>query len=141
MTGHPSSLPGAGGLSQPPVLWDPLVRITHWGVALVVVLNGLLVKPGGMAHLWAGWVALALLALRLIWGFVGPKPARFGTFLPDPVGAMRHLSGLLRGTRAKTPLTQSCRRADGLGAVGIACRGDRHRAGDDRWQDPDADGR
>lgn len=103
MTGHPSSLPGAGGLNQPPVLWDPLVRITHWGVALVVVLNGLLVKPGGLAHLWAGWVALALLALRLIWGFVGPKPARFGTFLPDPVGAMRHLSGLLRGRVQEYP--------------------------------------
>lgn len=86
MTGHPSSLPGAGGLSQPPVLWDPLVRITHWGVALVVVLNGLapfcrtrsapcgicLVccggrvqkhpshNPAGALMVWALWASLAV---------------------------------------------------------------------------------
>jgi cytochrome b len=46
---------------------------------------------------------MALLLLRLIWGVVGPREARFASFPPNPMAALRHLGGLLRGTAPQYP--------------------------------------
>lgn len=94
---------GAEAAPLPPDPWDPLVRISHWLIAGVVLVNGLLSKPGGNLHVWLGWVALGTLAVRLLWGFVGPSEARFSAFLPDPAGALRHLRDLLRGRPSEYP--------------------------------------
>lgn len=76
-------------------VWDPLVRITHWAVAMAVLANGLINKSGGTAHIWIGWGVLAILALRFAWGFFGPSEARFAAFLPNPRAALRHLRAVL----------------------------------------------
>lgn len=73
------------------VRWDPLVRITHWSIAAAIVINGLISEEGSAFHVWVGYAAGALLALRLLWGLVGPKPARFSSFPPSPAGAIRHV--------------------------------------------------
>ncbi len=86
-----------GGAASPPNPWDPVVRVTHWGIVLAVLLNGLVVEAGGTVHVWAGWICLALLVLRLLWGLIGPAPARFASFRPDPAAALGHLGGLFRG--------------------------------------------
>ena len=89
-------LPRAGQAAPLPV-WDPLSRLTHWGIAIVVLGNYALTKEGGSVHIALGWAGLALLALRLIWGLVGPMEARFSSFAPNPMAALRHLAGLSRG--------------------------------------------
>ncbi|UES48684.1 cytochrome b/b6 domain-containing protein [Roseibium aggregatum] len=86
------------GAQSPPELWDPLVRISHWLIAVAVIANGLLNKPGGTIHIWIGWGVLALLALRFVWGFLGPAEARFSAFPPDPRAAVSHLIDLVRGS-------------------------------------------
>jgi cytochrome b len=86
--------------------WDPLVRITHWAVAVAVLSNYLLNRAGGTWHVWIGWGLMAVLALRFAWGFVGPQEARFTSFLPNPFAALRHIGALLRklgGTRDAMP--------------------------------------
>lgn len=93
----PAAGRGKGGAIAPPDPWDPLIRLTHWGIALAVIANGLINKPGGTVHVWIGWVVMALLATRLAWGLVGPAEARFSAFPPDPRAAMSHLLDLLRG--------------------------------------------
>ncbi|MBN8183675.1 cytochrome b/b6 domain-containing protein [Roseibium aggregatum] len=85
------------GAQSPPELWDPLVRISHWLIAAAVIANGLLNKAGGTIHIWIGWGVLGLLALRFVWGFLGPAEARFSSFLPDPRAAVSHLFDLVRG--------------------------------------------
>ncbi len=90
-----------GGAVSPPDPWDPLVRISHWSVAAAVIFNGLILKPGGTAHIWIGWAVLALLALRFLWGLIGPAEARFTAFLPDPKAGIGHLFCLLRGERPR----------------------------------------
>ena len=57
-----------GDMSRP---WDPLVRISHWGIAAAVILNGLILEGGDQAHILVGYAALSLLAVRLVWGLVG----------------------------------------------------------------------
>jgi cytochrome b len=89
------------GAVAPPDLWDPLIRLTHWGVALGVLANAALTEAGGTAHVWVGWGVMGLLALRLVWGLVGPAEARFSAFPPAPRAALAHLGALLRG-RPKT---------------------------------------
>jgi cytochrome b len=83
--------------------WDPVVRLTHWGIAAAVLANGLLTKPGGTVHVWIGWAAMAVLAARLLWGLSGPPEARFASFLPDPRAAMGHLADLVRGRAREHP--------------------------------------
>jgi len=77
--------------------WDPLVRITHWGIALAVLLNGLITEEGESIHVWVGYAAFTLLALRLIWGFVGSAPARFSAFPPSLSAAKAHVEDLKAG--------------------------------------------
>ncbi|TKW63615.1 MAG: cytochrome B [Paracoccus denitrificans] len=68
-------------------LWDPLLRGFHWILAFLVVAAWLLGNygPDSMKlHFWCGYAVAFLLAFRLIWGFVGPAPARFASFLRGP---------------------------------------------------------
>lgn len=83
--------------------WDPLVRLTHWTLALAVVLNGFLIDEDALAHIWIGYVALGMLALRLLWGVIGPENARFSSFPPSIPRAFRHVSDLRRGDHRDYP--------------------------------------
>lgn len=68
-------------------IWDPLLRLFHWLLAGSVILAWYLGKfgPNVMTwHFWAGYVVIGLLAFRLIWGFVGPRPARFSSLIHRP---------------------------------------------------------
>lgn len=80
-----------------PDLWDPLVRTSHWGIALVVLANAVFTKGGGSVHVAIGWIGIALLVLRLAWGLVGAPEARFGAFPPQPRAAIAHLRSLWSG--------------------------------------------
>ncbi|MGX1308605.1 cytochrome b [Amorphus suaedae] len=89
-------------------IWDPIVRITHWVVALAILLNGLIDDGGSVLHIWIGYIALAMLLLRVVWGFVGPAEARFSSFLPSASGARSHAAdlaaGRVRSYRSHNPL-------------------------------------
>jgi len=77
--------------------WDPLVRLTHWGIAAVVLVNGLLDEGGSALHIWLGYGAFSLLALRLVWGLIGTQEARFSAFPPNPPAAMGYARELVAG--------------------------------------------
>lgn len=79
--------------------WDTLVKITHWGIAAVVVTNALIVGEGSIAHIYAGYTLAALLALRMVWGFIGPFSARFTSFKPSPARALAHIGDIRAGKR------------------------------------------
>jgi len=103
----PVSGPGAPAApmadATPPSLWDPVVRLTHWGIAVAVLLNALVTEGGSLTHISLGWLGMAFLVLRLIWGGLGPAEARFSAFPPNPLAALRHLGELLRGTPREHP--------------------------------------
>lgn len=91
------------GGDSPPALWDPVVRLTHWGVAMAVLLNAVVTDGGSVPHVWIGWIALSLLLLRLLWGVAGPVEARFASFPPAPRAALAHLRALAAGRPARHP--------------------------------------
>jgi cytochrome b len=43
---------------------------------------------GGRWHEWFGHAACAIVALRLLWGLVGPRYARFAQFLRSPAATL-----------------------------------------------------
>jgi cytochrome b len=81
-------------------VWDPLVRLIHWGVAGAVLLNAALIEDESAAHEIIGYVAVILVAVRLVWGVIGSGPARFSSFPPNPAAALRHLARLSRGHKS-----------------------------------------
>jgi cytochrome b len=77
--------------------WDPVVKLTHWSVVLAVLANALVTEEGSAAHVWVGYALAGMLALRLLWGLVGPPEARFTAFLPSPRKALSHLREIRAG--------------------------------------------
>jgi cytochrome b len=74
--------------------WDPVVKLTHWAVALAVLANAVIMEEGSAAHVWVGYALAAILALRLLWGLIGPAEARFSAFLPSPRKALAYVGDI-----------------------------------------------
>jgi cytochrome b len=83
-------------------LWDLPVRLVHW--SFVILLPALWwaaeIRADIELHKTLGYVMLALLAFRLLWGFVGSSTARFGEFVRGPRGVFSYLRDL-RSKRAQ----------------------------------------
>ncbi|WP_246449076.1 cytochrome b/b6 domain-containing protein [Paracoccus amoyensis] len=80
-------------------VWDLALRIYHWSLATLVIANWLLGKFGPdvmTLHFWFGYAIIALLAFRLVWGFIGPESARFSSFLPSPSAIATYLKTMFR---------------------------------------------
>lgn len=72
-------------------VWDKLVRASHWLVAAIVLLNLFITEEGEDAHQYLGYLAVALIAIRLIWSATFAKsPARFLDLIPTIDGFKRH---------------------------------------------------
>ena len=78
-------------------VWDLFVRVFHWSLVTCVVLNLWVLDDGEWAHEVTGYTASALVGLRVVWGFVGSRHARFRDFFPTPTRLKHHLAALLRG--------------------------------------------
>lgn len=85
-------------------VWDKIVRLVHWGVAVCVCVNWFLSEAGGTAHRIAGYAAAALVVVRLLWSLTGAqKPARFRDLIPTPADAAHHLRDLRDGRETAEP--------------------------------------
>lgn len=80
-----------------PRRWDPIVKLTHWGVVTAVIANAIFTEEGSGWHIWVGYGLAGLLVLRLLWGLIGPAEARFSAFPPSPARAIAHLGEIRRG--------------------------------------------
>ena len=79
--------------------WDPVVKITHWSIVAAILANALVTEEGSGVHIWVGYMLAAVLALRLLWGLIGPAEARFSAFPPSPRRALGHLRDIRTGKK------------------------------------------
>ena len=67
------------------LVWDLPTRLFHWSLVLLVAVNLFLISPRGGAstviHFIAGYGIAALVAFRLVWGFIGSRHSRFSDFV------------------------------------------------------------
>jgi cytochrome b len=75
-------------------VWDPFVRGAHWILALAFAVAFLTEDDALDLHVWAGYVVAATVAARILWGFVGPRHARFTDFVYRPSAVLRYLADL-----------------------------------------------
>lgn len=81
------------------LVWDPVVRLFHWSLVAAFAANAFFTKPGRQVHRYVGYAVAALVIIRLIWGLIGPRHARFADFLPSPRAALAQLGEMLSGRR------------------------------------------
>jgi len=75
-------------------VWDPIVRIGHWTLVLAFFIAYFTEDDLLTQHVWAGYVAGAVVCFRLLWGFVGTEHARFKDFVVSPAVVLQHLRDL-----------------------------------------------
>jgi cytochrome b len=75
-------------------IWDLPTRLFHWLLVMAVIGSFVSVKLGGNAMIWHGrfgYLVLALIFFRVIWGFVGTHHARFVHFIRSPKAILAYL--------------------------------------------------
>lgn len=77
-------------------VWDPLVRIFHWTVAGGVIANLTFLRHADDPHIYVGYMVVAALGVRLVWGFVARGHARFTSFVPGPRGLTTYLAAMIQ---------------------------------------------
>jgi cytochrome b len=77
-------------------VWDPLVRVLHWTLA-AGFLGAFLIDSPRDLHETLGWIAVAAVAVRVAWGFVGTHRARFSDFVPTPAGFLAYVRATIGG--------------------------------------------
>ena len=78
-------------------VWDAFVRGFHWSLVASFGTAWWFTEHIGWLHKGAGYLALALVAARVVWGFVGSHHARFVHFVPGPRRLVAYLAALARG--------------------------------------------
>jgi cytochrome b len=82
-------------------VWDPLLRVFHWGLATAIVTAWITADELQNLHEFAGYAAGSLIALRLVLGIVGSRYARFGQFIRSPRQTWLYASDMLRHREAR----------------------------------------
>ena len=81
-------------------VWDIPTRLFHWLLVVCVAGSYVCAKIGGNAMVWHGRFGVtivALLAFRIVWGFIGSTYARFFVFVRGPAAIRAYLAGTWKG--------------------------------------------
>jgi cytochrome b len=76
-------------------VWDPLVRVFHWTLVGTFFIAYVTEEDLLSLHVWAGYLMLAALAVRIVWGFIGTRHARFSDFVTKPSVALQYAKDAL----------------------------------------------
>lgn len=90
--------PAAASSAREVKVWDPLVRVFHW--TLVIGFFAAYLSEGEAEtlslHTWAGYTMIGLVLIRLVWGFVGTRHARFRDFVHRPGTVKDYIVSIFR---------------------------------------------
>lgn len=77
-------------------VWDRLVRVLHWVLAAAFATLYLAPREFPL-HACAGYLLLAVLLIRVVWGFTSRGAARFSSFRFTPRQTLTYLQNALKG--------------------------------------------
>jgi cytochrome b len=72
-------------------IWDPVVRLFHWSLVAAFTSAWVTGDEVKDLHELAGYAIMGLLAIRIVWGFVGTAHARFTDFVYRPSAVIGYL--------------------------------------------------
>lgn len=95
---------GPGDADKSPAsvkVWDLFVRVFHWSLVASFTIAFLTGDEIETLHIWAGYAAAGLVALRLAWGLIGPSYARFTQFVKSPAAVLSYMGDIVTGREAR----------------------------------------
>jgi cytochrome b len=81
------------------LVWDWPVRVMHWGLVVAVFGAWLTRELEGDWFAWhvrCGYAVIVIACVRLVWGFVGTRHARFSNFVRGPKTVLHDLRALVQ---------------------------------------------
>jgi cytochrome b len=86
-------------------VWDPLLRLVHWSFPVLIAAMWWTAENSKWGlHRRFGLVLLGILAFRVLWGFLGPETARFGSFVKGARQVIAYLRGGAGNAIGHSPL-------------------------------------
>jgi len=82
-------------------IWDIPLRLFHWVLVALVTCQLLIAWAFTEQidlHVILGYLTLALIVFRIIWGFIGTTYAQFKNFLVSPTSLVAYIRGLFNRT-------------------------------------------
>ena len=89
------------------LIYDLPTRIFHWLFSVLFVVAFLITKtidddnPLFSYHMLAGLILGWLVVLRIVWGFIGTRYAKFSSFALKPSELLEYFKGILSGDKKK----------------------------------------
>ncbi|SDY29682.1 Cytochrome b [Allochromatium warmingii] len=77
-------------------VWDPLIRLFHWSLVAGFATAFIVEDDNLSLHVWAGYLVLALISGRLVWGVIGTRQARFSDFVRRPRAVWAYLGAVIQ---------------------------------------------
>lgn len=78
-------------------VWDPFVRVSHWSLLVASIVVWGSAEEQAWLHEQTGYFILALIGLRVLWGLIGSRHARFSDFLYGPEQTLAYMKRLGAG--------------------------------------------
>ena len=81
------------------LVWDVPVRVFHWALAGSFITAFVTAESEAFrnVHVVSGYLMLALIVFRVVWGFVGTRHARFSDFVRGPGAVVNYVRSLING--------------------------------------------
>ncbi|MCG8055146.1 MAG: cytochrome b/b6 domain-containing protein [Candidatus Thiodiazotropha endolucinida] len=76
-------------------VWDPFVRLFHWSLVGAFAICWMTEDEWMDPHVYAGYALAALVLVRVVWGVIGTRYARFSDFVKSPSKVLVYLKDLL----------------------------------------------
>lgn len=78
-------------------VWDLFVRIFHWSLVALFIVAFVTGDEIERVHIAVGYTIAGLVVARTVWGFIGPRHARFSDFVRPPAETLDYMRQAFRG--------------------------------------------